>query len=100
LSLENWIRAYNKQEKETIELIKSNGEPMFDDPKFSNTYVEKIPIMMERKSVFYELSFWDHIKITQLLDPMHILKNVSSSLCRKISLKKSDALGDRRDFIS
>jgi hypothetical protein len=30
---------------------------MFDDPNFFDTYVEKIPIGMKRKSVFYELPY-------------------------------------------
>jgi hypothetical protein len=48
----NRVRAYDtKKEKEMVELIYSNGEPMFDDPKFFDTYVGKIPIGMKRKSV-------------------------------------------------
>jgi hypothetical protein len=47
----DWIRAYDtKKEKEMIELFDSNGEPMFDDAKFFDTYVEKIPIGVKRKS--------------------------------------------------
>lgn len=47
---------------------------MFDDPKFFDTYVEKFSIGMKRKSIFYELSYWEHLKIAHLLDPMHIFK--------------------------
>jgi hypothetical protein len=81
-------------------MFDSNGEPMFDDPEFFDTYVEKFPIGMKRKSVFYELPYWEHLKISHLLDPMHIFKNVSSSLWRHISSKESDTLVVRRDLIS
>jgi hypothetical protein len=36
-------------------MFDSNGEPMFDDTEFFDTYVEKFPIGMKRKSIFYEL---------------------------------------------
>jgi hypothetical protein len=39
---------------------------------------------MKRKIVFYELPYWEHINIAHLLDPMHILKNASSSLWKNI----------------
>ena len=81
-------------------MFDSNREPKFDDPQFFDTYVEKIPIGMKRKSIFYEIPYWEHLKIVHLLDPMHILKNVSSSLWRHISLKKSDRLAATRYFIS
>ena len=81
-------------------MIDSNGEPIFDDPKFFDTYVEKFPIGMERKSVFYELPYREHIKNSHLLDPMHIFKNVSSSLWMHISLNKSDTLAIRRDLVA
>jgi hypothetical protein len=81
-------------------LFDSNGEPIFDDLEFFDTYVEKIPIGMENKYVFYELPYWEHLKIRHLLDPMHILKNVSSSSWRHISLNKSDTLAIRRDLVS
>ena len=78
----------------------SNGEPMFDDWEISNIYVEKIPIGLKNKSIFYELPYCKHLKIAHLLDPMHILKKVSSSLQRHVSFKNSDTLGVRRDIIS
>jgi len=59
-------------------MFDSNGEPMFNDPELFNTYVEKFLIGMKRKYVFYELPYWEHLEIAQLLDPMHIFKNVSS----------------------
>jgi hypothetical protein len=55
---------------------------------------------MKRKSIFYELPYWEHLKISHLLDPMHIFKSVSSSLWRHISSKESDTLDVRRDLIS
>ena len=61
---------------------------MFNDLDFFNNIVEKMPTGMKRKSIFYDLPYWDHIKITYLLDPVHIFKHVSSSLWRHISLKK------------
>jgi hypothetical protein len=73
---------------------------MYDDLEFFHTYVEKIPIGMKTKSVFYELPYWEHLNIDYLLDPMHILKNVSYSLWRNIPLNKSDPLAIRRDIIS
>jgi hypothetical protein len=81
-------------------LFDSNGEPMFDDPKFFDTYVEKIPIGMKMKSVVYEIPYWEHLKIGHLLYPMHISKNVSSSLWRHISSNKRDALVVMRDLIA
>jgi len=75
-----WIKAYDtEKEKEMPDLFDSNGEPVFDDSEFFDIYVEKIPIRMKRKSTFYELPYWENLKIGHLLDPMHILKNVSSS---------------------
>ena len=93
-----WISAYERdKEKEFIEMFNSNGEPMFDDPEFFDTYVEKFPIGMKRKYIFYNLPYWEHLKITHLLYPMHILKNVSYSLWRHISLKQlSDTLDVRK----
>ena len=83
-----WLREYEREkEKEFIEMFDSNGEPMFDDPKLFDTYVEKFPIEMKMKSIFYNLPYWEHLNITHLLDPMHIFKNVSSSLWRHISSK-------------
>jgi hypothetical protein len=66
-------------------MFDSNGETMFDDPKFFDTYVEKFLIGMKKKSIFYELPYWEHLKISHLLDPMHIFKKISSSLWRHIS---------------
>ena len=40
------------------ELFDSNGETMFNEPEFIDSFVEKIPIGMERKSVFYEIPYW------------------------------------------
>jgi hypothetical protein len=57
-----WNRSYGtKKEKEMVELFYSNGEPMFDDPEFFDTYVEKMTIGMKRKYVFYDLPCWEHI---------------------------------------
>jgi hypothetical protein len=61
-------------------MFDSNGERMFDGIELFDTYVEKFMIGMKRKSIFYELPYWDNIKISHLLDPMHIFKIVSSSL--------------------
>ena len=51
---------------------------------------------MKRKSIFYDILYLEHIKIVDLLDTMHILKNVSSSLWRYISWKKSDTIAVER----
>ena len=85
-----WLRAYERdkeKEKEFAEMFDSNGETMFNDLEFFDTYVEKFPIGMKRKFFFYELPYWKHLKISHLLDPMHIFKNVSSSLWRHIKSK-------------
>ena len=83
-----WIRAYDiEKEKEFSELFDSNGEPLFNDPNCFDTYVEKMPLGIKVKSIFYELLYWEHFNIVHLLDPMHILNNVSSSLWRHISSK-------------
>ena len=65
-------------------MFDSNGEPMFNDPEFFDTYYEKIPKGMNSKSIFYELPYWEHINIVQLLDPVNIFKHVLSSLWRQI----------------
>jgi len=53
---------------------------------------------MKRKYVFDEPPYREHLKIYNLLDPMHIFKNISSYLWRHISLNKSDTLGNMRDL--
>ena len=77
-----------------------NGKPMFDDPEFFDTYVEKMPKGMKMKSIFYELPYLDHLNISHLIDPMHIFKNVPCSLWHHISSKKSDKMKFRKDTIS
>jgi hypothetical protein len=97
----DWIWEYGtEKEKEIEELFDSNGEPMFDYLEFFDTYAEKMPIGMKMKYVFYEIPYWEHLKIFHLLDPMHIIKNVSSSLWRLIQLNKSDTLDVRRNLVS
>ena len=81
-----------EKKKEFMEMFNSNGELLFNDPKLFDTYVEKFPIGMKRKYISYNLPYWENIKITQLIDHMHIFKNVSSSLWRHISSKKTDTL--------
>jgi hypothetical protein len=80
--------------------LDSNREPIFDDQNFFNAYVKKMPIGMNITSIFYEIPYWEHLKIYHLLDPMHRFINVTSSSLRYISSKKSDTLGVRRDLIS
>jgi hypothetical protein len=95
-----WLRPYERENKEITDMFDSNGDPMFDDSEFFDTYVDKFPIGMKRKSIFYELPYWEHLKIAHLLDPMHIFKIVSTSIWRHISSKESDTLVVRRDLIS
>ena len=96
-----WIGAYGiEEEKEYSETFDSNVKPLNDGPKFFDHYKEKMPTRMKTKSIFCELPYWEHLNIFHLLDPMHIFKNVSSSLWRHISSKKSGILTIRRDFIS
>ena len=95
------LRAYGKKkEKQIAEMFDSNGEPIFDDLELFNAYVEKIPIGMKRKTIFYELLYWEHLKITHLQDPNNIFKNVSSSLWSHIPSKQSVTLIVNRDLIS
>ena len=72
------LREYEREKKkEFAEMFDSNGEPIFNDLEFFDTYVEKFPIGMKRKIIFYELPYWEHLKISHLLDPMHIFNNIS-----------------------
>ena len=58
MRLTHWFRAYSREkEKEIVEMFDLNGEPMFDDLGFFDTYVVKIPIRMKTKSIFYELPY-------------------------------------------
>ena len=69
------IRAYDRnKEKEITEMFHSNGEPMFNDPRFFETYDKRIPEGRNTKSIFYELPYWEHIKSAHLLDLMHIFE--------------------------
>ena len=61
-----------KENKGIVEMFDSNGEPMFDDLEFFDTYDEKMPKVMNMKSIFYEIPYWEHLNISHLLDPMHI----------------------------
>ena len=96
-----WIREYDKEkEKEMEKFLDPNGESMFDDPEFFDTYVEKMPIGMKKKFVFYELPYLEHLKNSHLLDLVHIFKNVSYSLWKHIPSNKSDTLVVRRSLIA
>ena len=58
MTLAKWLKSYEREkDKEFIEMFDSNGEPMFNDPKFFDTYVEKFPIGIKRKSISYDLSY-------------------------------------------
>ena len=81
-------------------MFDSNVEHLIDSLEFFGHYKEKILVGMKWKSIFYNLPYWEHLKILHLLNPMNILKTVSYSLWRHISSKKSDTLAIRRDFIS
>ena len=95
------LREYDREkDKQITNMFNSNGEPVFDGPEFFNTYDDKMPKEMKRKLIFYELPYWEHLKISHLIDPMHIFKNVSCSLWHHISSKKSDKLKFRKDLIS
>jgi hypothetical protein len=51
-----WNREYDtKKDKEMVELFDSNGETMFDEPECFDTYIEKIPIGMERKFMSFHI---------------------------------------------
>ena len=80
MTLVEWLRAYERgKDKKFVEMFDSNGDHMFDATKFFDTYVDKFPIGTKREYVFYDLPYWEHLKIFNLLYAMHIFKNVSSS---------------------
>ena len=75
MTQDEWIREYKREkEKEFPEMFDWNVEPMFKDPEVFDTYVEKFPIGMKRKFVFYEFPYWENLMISQLLGPIHIFK--------------------------
>ena len=80
-------------------MFDSNGELMFNDPEFFDAYDEKIPKGTERKSIFYDFPYQEHLKISHLLDTMHIFKNISCSLWQYISSKNSDKMKFKKDII-
>ena len=54
MTLTDELNAYDtKKEKKIVEFFNSNGDPMFEDTKFVDTYVHKMPIGMESKYVKY-----------------------------------------------
>ena len=55
------IRAYNIDKEKKI-----TKKIQFNDPKFFNTYVEKMSIQMEIKSVFYKIPYWENLNISHL----------------------------------
>ena len=81
-------------------MFDSNGKLIFDNPRFFNTYDEKMLEGMNMKNIFYELPYCEQLNISHLLDPMHIFKNVSCSFWHHISSKKSDKLKVTKDLIS
>jgi hypothetical protein len=68
---------------------------MFHNLEVFDTYVEKIPIGLKKKYVFYKLPYRKCLKIVDLLDLVYIFKNILSSIWRHISLKKGDKLDIR-----
>ena len=44
-------------------MFDSNVEPSIDGLEFFDHYKEKMPVGMKRKSIFYELPYWEHLKI-------------------------------------
>lgn len=59
-----WIREYEREKKEFVEMFDSNGEPIFDDPKFFDTYVENFPFR-GKENLFFMSS---HIRIISRLN--------------------------------
>ena len=78
----------------------SNGEPLFDDPKFVDTSVKKIPIGMKMRSIFYELPYWEQLNIFHVLDPIHIVKKCFNFLMEAHIIEKNDTTIVMRDLIS
>ena len=50
-----------------------------------------------RYSIFFRLPYWTHLKINHLLDPMHIFKNVGSSIWEHV-IGKRDNVSVREDL--
>ena len=50
-----------------------------------------------RYSIFFRLPYWTHLKINHLLDPMHIFKNVGSSIWEHI-IGRRDNVSVREDL--
>lgn len=51
----------------------------------------------EKLSIFYTLEYWKSLKITHLLDPMHIFKNVGEQLWRHL-VGDADSQSGRKDL--
>ena len=50
----DWLRENDRdKDKEIDDMFDSNGQPIFDDPEFFDTYVEKIPKGVKTISIFY-----------------------------------------------
>ena len=50
-----------------------------------------------RYSIFFRLPYWTHLKINHLLDPMHIFKNVGSSIWEHV-IGRRDNVTVREDL--
>lgn len=53
---------------------------------------------MNRLSIFYTLEYWNELLVKHLMDPMHIVKNVASSLYRYTTKKEVDTDAMRNDL--
>ena len=54
----------------------------------------------KKKSIFFELEYWEHLHVRHCLDVMHIEKNVCESLIGtllNVPGKTKDGLASRRD---
>ena len=57
-------------------MFDSNVASFIDGLEFFDNYKEKIPTRMKRRSILYEIIYWENLKIVHLLDPIHILKKI------------------------
>jgi hypothetical protein len=94
LGLDDWLKKY--------EDAKSKAWEDFFDQGYSIQELEQAVVNMsngmKRKSIFYELPYWKDLLIANLLDPMHIFKNVLDSIFQHITGKEKDTLSSRRDI--
>lgn len=88
-----WIKKYEDAELKSWQTFFNGGDSIEE----LEQVVIKMPEGINRKSIFYDLSYWKDILIYHLLDPMHNFKNVPDSNFQHIA-HKEDTWSSRRDI--